>query len=421
MTSRMRSTSSRHSTVAVFLCGTLLAQGLASGTVQASEAAAEAALLLKYVSPGIPDATARELLDPLPVLLQERLSVRWVPAPEEPAAGSEEPARFPLADDAALRGIAGKLSAASTSMESVEWANARDLLEEAEREARSFRFDEAIRPFLFEIFLRKGMLKLWEGEAASAEAFLARSRALRPDFSPDPALFPPQLLLAWAQAAERPVPEAELLVQSLPPGAQIFVDGEVRGATPSRVRIKSPGPHRIRLTHPGYRDGTREGQWLPGDSEILEVTLPGDRIARLGEIIGGPLRGSGSGPILTEIAAAAGVGRMAILVLEKGETGDSFRARLYARPPAGGDAVPIGEKALSSGKPPAEAAKWAAERLLSSGWPPAGTRDRESPWYTSFWLWAAVVSIAVAVALATGGSGGGSGSGGTTGTVAVNF
>ena len=76
---------------------------------------------------------------------------------------------------------------------------------------------------------------------------------------------------------------------------------------------------------------------------------------------------------------------------------------------------------MSSGKPPAEAAKWAAERLLSSGWPPAGAKDRESPWYASFWLWAAVVSVAVAVALATGGSGGGSGSGGTTGTVAVNF
>jgi hypothetical protein len=200
------------------------------------------------------------------------------------------------------------------------------------------------------------------------------------------------------------------------------VDGEKRGTTPSRVRIASPGPHRIRLTHPGYRDATREGQWLPGDSEILEVTLPGDRIARLGEIIGGPLRGSGSGPILAEIAAAAGVGRMAVLVLEKGETGDALRARLYARPPAGGDAVPIGEKTLSPGKQPASAAaKWAAERMLSTGWPPVGAGGRESPWYGSFWLWAAVVSVAVAIAVAAGGGGGGSGSGGTTGTVAVDF
>lgn len=408
--------------VAVFLCGTLLAQGLVSGPARAAESAAEAALLLKYVSPGVPDAAAREILDPLPALLKEEVSVRWVPAPVEPAAEPEETARLPLPDDAALRGIAGKLSAASTSMETVEWANARVLLEEAEREARSFRFDEAIRPFLFEIFLRKGMLMLWEGDTASAEAFLARSRALRPGFSPDPALFPPQVLSAWARAAARPPPEAELLVQSLPPGAQIFVDGEKRGTTPSRVRIASPGPHRIRLTHPGYRDATREGQWLPGDSEILEVTLPGDRIARLGEIIGGPLRGSGSGPIMTEIAAAAGVGRMAVLVLEKGETGDALRARLYARPPAGGDAVPIGEKTLSPGKQPASAAaKWAAERMLSTGWPPVGAGERESPWYGSFWLWAAVVSVAVAIVVAAGGSGGGSGSGGTTGTVAVDF
>ena len=393
-----------------------------SGVGRAAEAAAETALLLKYVSPGIPDPAARRILDPLPALLEEGLSVRWVPVPEEPAARPEGPARPPSPDDAALRGIAGKLSYASTSMEKVEWADARRLLEEAEREARSYRFDEAMRPLLSEIFLRKGTLALWEGDTASAESFLARSRALRPDFSPDPALYPPQFLSAWARAAGRPAPEIELLVQSLPAGAGIFVDGEKRGTTPSRVRIGSPGPHRILLAYPGYRDVAREGQWLPGDSEILEFTLPGDRIARLGEIVGGPLRGSGSGPILTEIAAAAGAGRMAIVVLEQGETGDALRVKLYERPPAGGDAVPIGEKTLSPGEHAAEAAaKWAAGRMLSAGWPKARTEGRERPWYNTFWLWAAVVSVVVAIAVAAGGGGGGSGSGSTTGTVAVNF
>jgi hypothetical protein len=189
-----------------------------------------------------------------------------------------------------------------------------------------------------------------------------------------------------------------------------------------RVRIASPGPHRIRLTHPGYRDATREGQWLPGDSEILEFTLPGDRVARLGEIVGGPLRGSGSGPILAEIAAAAGVGRMAVIVIEQGETGGTLRARLYARPPAGGDAVTIGETTLSTGKRPTEeAARWAAERLLAAGWPAAPAEGRERPWYNSIWLWAGLVSAVVAIAVAVGGGGGGGGSGSTTGTVAVNF
>ena len=403
--------------VAILLCCVVPGQGLMYGTGQAAEAAAEAALLLKYVSPGIPEETARQILDPLPTLLEKEMSVRWVPVPVEPAAGPDGPARLPLSDDAGLRGIAGKLSSASFSMENVEWANARRLLDEAEREARSYRFDEAMRPFLSEIFLRKGMLELWDGDTAAAESFLARSRALRPDFSPDPALFPPQFLSAWARAAGRPAPEAELLVQSLPPGAQIFVDGERRGTTPSRVRIASPGPHRIRLAHPGYREAVREGQWLPGDSDILEFTLPGDRSARLGEIVGGPLRGTGSGPILTEIAAAAGAGRVAIIVLEKGETGDALRARLYSRPPAGGDAVPIGEKTLSPGKQSADAAaKWAAERMLSAGWDAARTEVRERPWYNSFWLWAAVVSVAAAIAIAVGGGGGGSGSGGTAGS-----
>ena len=142
----------------------------------------------------------------------------------------------------------------------------------------------------------------------------------------------------------------------------------------------------------------------------------------MGSIADRPLRGSGSGPILKEIAAAAGVGRVAIIVLKRGETGDALRARLYAVPPGGGDAVPIGEKTLSPGKHASDAAaKWAAERLLSAGWPPARTEERKSPWYSNFWLWAAVASVAVAIAVASAGGGGGSGSGGSTGTVAVNF
>jgi hypothetical protein len=327
-----------------------------------------------------------------------------------------------LPDDAALRRIAGKLSAAISSMEKVEMADAASLLAEAEREARSFRFDESTRPYLFEIFIRKGMLSLWEGDAAAAESFLARSRALRPDFSPDPALFSPQFLAAWRRAGAKPVPEAELLVRSMPPGAGILVDGERRGTTPSRVRISTPGPRTIRISQPGYRDATRDGQWLPGDHEILDFTLEGDRVTRLGEILGDPRGGSGSGAILAEIAAAAGTGKIAVILLSEGDAAGTVRARLYSFRAAGGDAVPLGEKTLSPGKRAAkDAAGWAAERMRSSGWPPVPREEEGGAWYKRFWFWVAVVSVAVGAAIAAGGSGGGGGAGSDTGTVAVNF
>jgi hypothetical protein len=166
----------------------------------------------------------------------------------------------------------------------------------------------------------------------------------------------------------------------------------------------------------------REGQWLPGDHGTLDFTLEGDRVARLGELLGDPRRGAGSGTLLAEIAAATGTGKVAVLLLSEGDVAGTARARLYSWTAAGGDAAPLGEMTVSAGKRSAgDAAKWAAERLRASGWPPVPGGEEGRAWYASFWFWAAVVSVAVGAAIAAGGSGGGGGSGSGTGTVAVNF
>ena len=247
----MRSTSSRRSAVALLLCGTLLWRS--APTVAAAEAGGSGApaLLLKYAAPDLPDPSARQVLDPVPAIVAKELRIRWLPVPLEPSGKNPSAREMPVPDDAALRRIAGKVSRASERMDKVESAAASLLLEEAEKECRSYRFTEATRPFLAEIFLRRGILRLWEGKAADAEALLSRVRALRPGFTPDPALFPPQVLSAWEAILQRPVPEAELLVESLPSGAEIFVDGERRGVTPARVRTKEIAPVRIRVSHTG--------------------------------------------------------------------------------------------------------------------------------------------------------------------------
>ena len=243
----MRSTSSRRRTVALLLCGTLLWRS--APVVAGAEAgpSTEPALLLKYAAPDLPDRSAREVLDPIPAIVAQELRIRWLPVPIEPSGKAPSAGEMPVPDDATLRRIAGMVSRASGQMERVESASASLLLEEAEKECRSYRFTEATRPFLAEIFLRRGILRLWEGKASDAEALFSRVRALRPGFTPDPALFPPQVLSAWEATGHRPVPEAELLVESLPSGAQIFVDGERRGTTPARVRTKNIAPVRIRV------------------------------------------------------------------------------------------------------------------------------------------------------------------------------
>ena len=381
----------------------------------------EPALLLKYAAPDLPDRSARQVLDPIPAIVAKELRIRWLPVPQEPSGEDTSIAEIPVPDDAALRRIAGKVSRASEQMDKVESAAAERLLEEAEKECRSYRFTEATRPFLAEIFLRRGILRLWEGKTSDAEVLFSRVRALRPGFTPDPALFPPQVLSVWEAIRHRPVPEAELLVESLPSGAEIFVDGERRGVTPARVRTKNIAPVRIRVSHPGYRDAETTGQWLPGDTEILRFSLPGDRVARLGELLAGAAqgKGGGAGPLVEELSAAAGTSRVAILMLEKEAPGEGLRARLYAGRPAGLDPALLGETSFPEGKRGAEiSGKWVADTLAADGWPRAERPER--PWYYSPWFWGILLSVGVAAALGAGG--GGSGSGGSSGgTVAVNF
>jgi hypothetical protein len=217
------------------------------------------------------------------------------------------------------------------------------------------------------------------------------------------------------------VPEAELLVESLPSGAQIFVDGERRGTTPARVRMKNIAPVRIRISHPGYRDVETTGQWLPGDTEIVRFSLPGDRVARLGELLAGVEggKGGGAGPLLEELSAAAGTRRIAILLLEKGMSAERLRARLYAGGPESLEPTLLGETSFPEGKGGAEiSGKWVADTLAANGWPRAEHTERA--WYKSPWFWGVflVVGVAAAIGSVGGGGGGGSSSGGT---VAVNF
>jgi hypothetical protein len=420
----MRSTSSRRSAVALLLCGTLLWRSAPPVAAAEAGASREPALLLKYAAPDLPDRSARQVLDPIPTIVAKELRIRWLPVPLEPSGKDPSTWDIPVPDDAALRRMAGTVSRASEQMDKVESAAASLLLEEAEKECRSYRFTEATRPFLAEIFLRRGILRLWEGKGSDAEALFSRVRALRPGFIPDPALFPPLVLSAWEAIRNRPVPEAELLVESLPSGAEIFVDGERRGLTPARVRTKNTAPVRIRVSHPGYKDAETTGQWLPGDTEILRFSLPGDRVARLGELLAGAAqgKGGGAGPLVEELSAAAGTTRVAILMLEKGAAGVGLRVRLYSGRPASLDPALLGETSFPEGKKGAEiSGKWVADALAADGWP-RGERPERS-WYSSPWVWGILLTLGVAAALGAGGGGGGSaGSAGTSGgTVAVIF
>ncbi len=412
----MRSTSSARRALAALLC-VLLAAGAGCPAAAAGEPPVRA-LLLTFHAPDVPEETARSRMEAISSRLPAALRVTWAAVPAQADPGGAAPDR-PDADGASIERIAARLAEAVQRMERMETREAEALLDASEREARAFRPGEALRPYLAEIFLRRGLLRLWEGNRAGAEEMFARVRALRPDFAPDPALFSPSFRESWSRAAQRPPAGAEILVESLPPGADVFVDGTRRGATPARVRVPVLARVVIRLARPGYLPVERAGHWLPGDSEMLAVTLTRDRLSRLSELLAESGGGKEAGELLDGMAAAAGAERVGVFVLSGRGAGARVRVLSLAR----GEREPAaaGEFAWQEGGDGADAAAAAAAGLLkTAGWPAvSGDSRRKAPWYHSWWFWA-LVGAAVAGAIAGAGGGGGS-SGGSTGAIGVNF
>lgn len=417
----MRSTSRKRKSHALFLAVILFRSAVGTPSAPAGTLP-EPCILLKMSDSSIPDDMAKDRLNALQLQLGKGLHVEWVPPPEpivEP--GQEAGDRFPLADEKGLATISASLREALRHMDRMETEEAARKLSEAESLARSFRLGETTKPYLAEVFLRRGILLLWEGEPGKAEEMLARSRQLRPDFIPDPALFSPPFMEAWKRSAERPPPQAELLVTSLPPGARIHRNGEEAGTTPGRVRVSGAGPVRIQVHAEGYLRSVRIGQWLPGDFETLEFPLVRDRNAALAETLSSSPDGREAGPLLSRMLAETGARRAGVLLLEAGQERPVLRVLTQTQ----GEDVPVmlGTVEWPEGKESGErVAATATEMLKDAGWPAQPGKDTErGAWYHKWWVWALIGVATVGIATGIGGGGGGGASGSSTGTIGVNF
>ncbi|GAB4367206.1 MAG: hypothetical protein Kow00128_11480 [Deltaproteobacteria bacterium] len=418
----MRSSSNASKALAVVLSSFL---SLTGGTVPYArgEGGGEPCLLLKVASGGIPESAAREALTPLPALLEAHLAVRWIhpEALEEGGRDRDLAEPFPEPDPAALEEISRRLAEANRRMEQMETDAADRLLREAEDRSRSVRFGPVIRPYLAEIFFRQGILHLWKGEGDRCRERFARSYTLRPDFDPEPALYSPAVREAWERSKGSGTESAELLVQSIPSGGTIFLDGRRAGVTPGKVTVEPAGRVRVRVEREGYRAAERTTQWLPGDSGMLEFTLERDPASDLPAMLSADPEGSPTGRMLEEMARRAGATRVAVLMVEEGGS-ESPVLRILALKRGEERPSLLGALSWPSGERAAErVAEEAAGLLAKAGWPvKTAVRKPARPWYHTWWFWTVMVSVVAGIAAAGAGGGGGS-SGSSTGTIGVTF
>ena len=387
----------------------------------AADSLPEPSILLKVSATSIPRDTAENRLGSLQRLLEKGLHVRWVP-PAAPAEDRHEPMDpFPVADEEGLEKISAYLAEAIRHMDMMETEAASGRLDDAETLARSFRLGGSTMPYLAEMFLRRGILFLWEGETGKAEDMLARSRVLRPEFVPDPAIFSPPFLAAWKRSGERQPPQTELLITSLPAGASIYRNGQKAGITPGRVRVSEPGPVRIQVHADGYLDSGKTGQWLPGDSETLDFPLVRDRDFLLAETLSSSPDGREAGPLLSRMLAETGARRAAVLILEADRENPVLRVLSQAQ----GEDVPVVLGTVrwpEKGGGEDQAAATIVEMLRDAGWPEgSGADTAKGAWYHRWWVWVLVGAATVGIVTGIGGNGGGGESANPAGTIGVNF
>ncbi len=410
----MRFTSRRRRTAALALVGPALLAATPAGAVR-PEKARLPCLLVKAAPESVPAEEAKAFLDGASAGLARSLSLRWVAPRPEPDA----PAPYPLvpapAGDPDLRMLSRAMFRAGSLMERLETEEAERLLRETQSTARGYRFDDPVRKIHAEIFLRLGILALWKGDGEGALREFARARALWPSFEPDPALYSPAIRESWVASGEAPLPAAELLVRTIPPGATVRVDGNSAGTSPGRIRVPAGVILEVRLEAPEFLPRSFEGQWLPGDVETVEAALPRDPFAEILEMLQDTVGPSVLSERLREMTRANGTDRAAILVLS-GPAGErSLRVLAYDRP---GDT--LAELGSFPVREPGDLPEEVVLRFRNAGWPMV-PEDEKRPWYYSYWFWTIVgITIAGAVAAAAG-SGGGGDSGGSTGTIGVNF
>lgn len=110
----------------------------------------------------------------------------------------------------------------------------------------------------------------------SALQLFARAVVLAPNHEMDPERFSPFVRDGFADARRTAalLPRGSLVVTSDPPGAEVIVDGEVRGVAPAEIEGLFSGEHVVALRMPGHAPFARLVPVGAGESRVTVLLAP---------------------------------------------------------------------------------------------------------------------------------------------------
>ena len=114
-----------------------------------------------------------------------------------------------------------------------------------------------------------GVARLQVTDADETRQWFAEAQMRDPTLQLDPAEFPGDVLELWAEARDLGM----LFVDTDPSGAEVSVDGVVRGRSPVRLAGLKPGEYPVVLAHDGYAGVSRMLTLVAGRTERLFIPL----------------------------------------------------------------------------------------------------------------------------------------------------
>ena len=161
---------------------------------------------------------------------------------------------------------------AQTSKKPMTKAEVLDLLE---NEVPSTRVDELVRAYGITFEVTPEVTSELR-DAGAREDLIKTLREI--SSKPEPAAPAPKSEAAPVQPSAAPAPAPPiLLVETTPPGAEVYVDEERAGKTSPEGKLKistlGPGAHRVRVSAPGYDDLSRNVEMTAGQTNTVAVAL----------------------------------------------------------------------------------------------------------------------------------------------------
>jgi hypothetical protein len=244
---------------------------------------------------------------------------------------------------------------------------------------------------------------LFEGQTPLAESIFVALLLLAPQYTPDAELYPSNVISRFndlkARVEQRPT--GGIVVSTNPAGADVYVDGTYRGASPIELAGLADGQHVVVVRRLGYKAFGTLAPVTADRNASIDVDLEAEEGAEPARSLETFLSRDPKRAI--ELAKKLGVARLAILAFDRRISGSHVEG-LWIDGENGAVLVQVPSTAVVEDPDPAASAILAAiDRAVSAPLVKAeAERQEESGPVTEQWWFWAIAGTVVAAAAAAG-------------------